>query len=75
METTQLSSFTGALFADDAVAETLPVGHMQWQPQFGSDDSDEESDGASLSVRYMGDSLGRRLSTFANNFVLVNTSK
>ena len=64
METIQLSSFTGALFADDAVAETLPVGHMQWQPQFGSDDSDEETDGASLSVRYMGDSLENLILTY-----------
>ena len=37
-----------------AVAEKLPVGHMQWQPQFGSDDSDDDAEGASLSVRYVG---------------------
>lgn len=39
------------LFVDDAVAEKLPVGHMQWQPQFGSDDSEEETEGASPAVR------------------------
>ena len=42
------------LLIDEAVAEKLPVGHMQWQPQFGSDDSDDEADGASLSARYVG---------------------